>query len=131
MSYSHSWAADRKFTWYELFGYKDPTKLLKLPIMSKGAELITQERLEQINKHGWNATDKDYVNQELIQAAWFTMNPDLFAWPDGWQDYFKNKIKNKTHLERLTVAGAFIAAEIDRILKQQENDNITTGQDSL
>ena len=87
---------------------------------STGAELIYVERLEQINKHGWDETDHNYVNGELLKAALFCIDYGKFEWPLGWDEHFKNKIFNKDRIGQLKVAGAFIAAEIDRLLAKQE-----------
>ena len=103
--------------------------------MTKGAELIAQERQEQVDKHGWDETDKNYTHNELLSAALFSLDPAEFyaAWPRGWDKYYRDKILNKDRIGQLKVAGAFIAAEIDRILATQNNtnDNTITGQDSL
>lgn len=83
-----------------------------------GAELIAQERLEQIHKHGFDETSDEYEMGELIGAALFALDPfEDFEdkWPYGWHEHFKQKIINKTRTERLIVAGALIAAEIDRL----------------
>lgn len=86
-----------------------------------GAELISIERAEQIEKHGWDVkNDANYSENELIKAALFAINPIQFEWPFYWQEKFRNKILDKTTIERLTVAGALIAAEIDRILKKEK-----------
>lgn len=84
--------------------------------MSKaGIELIYQERQEQIEKHGFSVKDDlSYSENELIKAALFCINPKQFEWPFNWNEKFRDKIINKTEIERLSVAGAFIAAQIDR-----------------
>lgn len=88
--------------------------------MKTGIELIAQERQEQIEKHGWDlSNDADYGKGELIDAARFSLTPGKqFLWP--WHDFgigthFKEKIEKKQRLQQLIVAGAFIAAEIDRL----------------
>lgn len=80
-----------------------------------GIELIAQERYEQINKHGFNESDKDYDEEELIQAAIYALNPMIYTWPNGWGSHFGMKILEKDRVGQLKVAGALIAAEIDRI----------------
>lgn len=83
--------------------------------MKTGIELIAQERFEQIEKHGFSVENDEFYSQnELLKAALFCINPDVFEWPFYWQEKFRDKILNKSDEERLTVAGAFIAAEIDR-----------------
>lgn len=85
--------------------------------MKTGVELIAEERQEQIEKHGFDIqNDEDYSQNELIKAALFAINPDQFEWPYHWGQVFRSKIKNKPNaVERLKIAGALIAAEIDRI----------------
>lgn len=81
-----------------------------------GIELIAQERQEQIEKHGWDVShDASYGHNELVKASLFAINPEQFEWPFYWQEKFRGKIQRKTKIERLAVAGAFIAAEIDRL----------------
>lgn len=89
--------------------------------MKTGIELITQERDEQINKHGFDvANDEYYSDNELIKAALFAINPDQFEWPYNWDEKFRDKIKGKTLIERLAVAGAFMAARIDQVILKNE-----------
>ena len=82
--------------------------------MKSGIELIAEERQEQIEKHGWSA-EHDYFNDnnELLQASRFCLGFD--EWPDNWDLRFADKISNKDQIGKLKVAGAFIAAEIDRL----------------
>lgn len=85
--------------------------------MKTGIELIAQERQEQIEKHGWNIEkDACYRNGELIQAALFCIDQERFKWPRKWILKFRTKILHKTRIDQLKVAGALIAAEIDRLL---------------
>jgi len=87
--------------------------------MPTGIELITQERREQIEKHGFDEqNDRDYSQNELIKAALFCINPDQFEWPFYWLEKFRDKILQKTEVQRLTVAAALIAAQIDRLQKK-------------
>lgn len=85
--------------------------------MKTGVELIAEERKEQIEKHGFDVTeDANYSHNELIKAALFAINPDQFEWPYYWSEKLRRKIIDKPNaIERLKVAGALIAAEIDRI----------------
>lgn len=82
--------------------------------MKTGIELIAIERQEQIEKHGWSSEHDSYNdNQELLQAARFALGVD--EWPDNWDLTFADKIAAKDEIGKLKVAGAFIAAEIDRL----------------
>lgn len=83
--------------------------------MLTGMQHIKEERLEQIQKHGWDVShDADYGNGELVQAALFCLSPGTFHWPTGWQEHFKQKILHKDRVNQLRVAGAFFLAEQDR-----------------
>lgn len=94
--------------------------------MKTGIELIAQERQEQIEKHGTSVKDDVEFNKngELAQVARYlcsTVNTTS-EYPRNWSLDFKWHIdRNKSRIERLTIAGALIAAEIDRL---QAEDNL-------
>lgn len=82
----------------------------------KGIELITKEREEQIFKHGFDPYhDDQYVGEELQQAASAILTQDWTSWPENWDVSWRDRIHSKPRIEQLTIAGALIAAEIDRI----------------
>lgn len=91
-----------------------------------GVEFISKERRQQIRKHGFTiAKDyKFYSKGELKQAAMFCLemvdkspiHTPINKWPEGWDDYFRRTIINKEDFEKIIVAGAFCAAEIDRLI---------------
>ena len=84
--------------------------------MKTGAKLIAKERKEQIKKHGFDiSNDLFYSDNELLKGALFCINPDLFEWPFNWEYAFASKIRENDRVSQLKKAGAFIAAEIDRI----------------
>jgi hypothetical protein len=94
--------------------------------MMTGAQLIARERREQIEKHGKTVT-KDRLNNpgaELPRAALrlvgATIGGQNFKWPGAWKPEICGKIDAKPDLEKLIIAGAFIAAEIDRRLAEGE-----------
>ena len=93
--------------------------------MKTGIEIIAQERQEQIEKHHYSLeVDKEYNNHyQLSQAAglltWldeedFGHDVDACC-PTEWDPARWRKMMEKTYLERLAIAGALCAAEIDRI----------------
>lgn len=92
--------------------------------VSDGVNLIAQERWEQLYKHHWNR-DEAYTQGELLHAALFALSPLEHEWPEGWSEHFRQKILNKSYEQRLQVAGAFIAAELDRLTKEQNTKNQT------
>lgn len=110
-----------------------------------GIELIAKERQEQIEKHGWNAKHDDKHNTgELADAAAVCASTvriynkfeyannthfDVLAmkgWKlpldwDGNRLLDNNKSSKKTRIHQLKVAGALIAAEIDRLQRKESN----------
>lgn len=86
-----------------------------------GVELIAKERAEQLEKHGWDAThDDEHKEEQLTGVALYALTWDVDFWPDDWDDELMVKIAAKTEKERLIVAGALIAAEIDRLTRAGE-----------
>jgi hypothetical protein len=80
-------------------------------VSKTGIEEISEERQEQISKHGFNSTnDAKYSDGQLLTAAICYLYNEVNGWPWG-TDTFKcgNRIK------QLRRAGALIAAEIDRL----------------
>lgn len=98
--------------------------------MKTGIELIAAERQEQIEKHGY---DKDFIidnpeyyeDGQMAQVASLLVSiqhdtgfqeADLEMMPESWDDETENrKMMLKPYKERLIIAGALIAAEIDRL----------------
>jgi hypothetical protein len=91
--------------------------------MKTGIELIAQERSEQIEKHGYDINhDKRYNDEnshstgsDLRMAAMHALWPEWQFYPKTWSSLFKDNISIKSYKERLIIAGALIAAEIDRL----------------
>lgn len=114
--------------------------------MKSGIELITIERQEQIEKHGRtiqrdidNNSGKYEIDGEQFNEPQLPHGAQLLLYPDheelirphllnanvvfipyGWDKEIWLKMVNKPYKERLIIAGALIAAEIDRLqnLKQ-------------
>lgn len=80
-----------------------------------GHMLIAEERMEQITKHGRILEiDAKWTNKELLRASMFCMTLKEEFWPVSFNEDIRNHIKTKPYVERLAIAGAFIAAEMDR-----------------
>ena len=86
--------------------------------METGIQLIATERQEQISKHK-RTTEIDVLendHEQLRHVAIYLLTgaglPDKFS---KW----KGNFDSKSYKERLVIAGALIAAEIDRL--QQAN----------
>lgn len=94
--------------------------------MKTGIELIAEERAEQVDKHG-RTLGKDIAHngqyQLALAASWLAV-PDIFEddafehCPPGWDKNLWNKMLSKGYHDRLIIAGALIAAEIDRLQNQ-------------
>ena len=79
-------------------------------------EEIKKERLEQINKHKFGMFhDLEWRNSELVKAAFYCIEPGTYDWPSVFDKKYEDKIDNKDLISRLVIAGAFVAAEIDRL----------------
>jgi len=97
-----------------------------------GIELIAKERQEQIEKHGISVEHDVRFNRahQLGNAAavlateqgQFTARKRLGMMPLDWDDAQALKMCKKNHKERLIIAGALIAAELDRISAEEEKE---------
>ena len=95
-----------------------------------GAEMIVAERKRQIEAEGWDAEhDDEYLEGQLVDAAiCYATNTDAhdgevrtqigahypyWPWSDAW-----DKRNKHGQLRSLAIAGALIAAEIDRLQRK-------------
>ena len=88
--------------------------------MKTGIELIAIERQEQIEKHGFTLDADVFVNTEnqLAIGAIRLISGDIEAHqriPEDWNWTMWKYMCRKSYKERLIIAGALIAAEIDRL----------------
>ena len=94
--------------------------------MESGIELIRKEREEQIEKHNRTVDLDIKINDEyqLPFAASVLSHPFLLksemisSIPKGWNLTIWTKMCSKTRKERYIIAGALIAAELDRLINQ-------------
>lgn len=92
------------------------------PFTTRGAMLIGEERQRQIEKEGWTSEhDAEHVRNELIEAAMCYAYPDTIIShqgqpPIGWPFETKWWKPSPNRVRNLQIAGALIAAEIDRLL---------------
>lgn len=96
--------------------------------MKTGIELIAEERREQIEKHGRTLAGDVITNtdNQLSAAASILATKDWKCYdeeevindfcPTGWDEQQWAKMVKKPHNERLIIAGALIAAELDRLI---------------
>lgn len=97
-----------------------------------GVQLIEKERREQLIKH--NRTVADDVAQnadgQLSVAAGILAQKDILEEftdnfiPTGWDETIWRKMLEKPYFDRLIIAGALIAAELDRL---QASDSSKSG----
>lgn len=82
-----------------------------------GVELIAEERHEQLVKHEYTVESDRATNTrgQLASAAAALITEDLSFVPKDWNEELVDYMVTKGYLDRLIIAGALIAAEIDRI----------------
>lgn len=87
-----------------------------------GAQLITEERREQLQRHKrtveydvkTNTTrDLDLAAMRLIMLV-VNESFDIPSWPEHWNKDICDKMDAKTDFEKIQIAGAFLAASLDR-----------------
>ena len=95
--------------------------------MKIGIELISKEREEQLSKHHIAVIDDAMYNKgyQLSFAAAALSCPfpesmglsseNQYGCPSGWDAKIWCKMIHKPYKDRLVVAGALLAAEIDRL----------------
>jgi hypothetical protein len=89
-----------------------------------GIKLIAKERDEQLTKHNRTIKSDVYYNPkgQLSVAAGILAQMKIpehikdTLIPLGWDPLIWDKMMGKPYKERLVIAGALIAAEIDRLL---------------
>ncbi|PPK99032.1 hypothetical protein SAMN05444682_115115 [Parapedobacter indicus] len=94
-----------------------------------GIELIAKERQHQIDKHGFTGEHHAnhpewYDDNQMIDAASLLVEPDISGnvwYPKNWDSHWFYDLCRRSHKERLIIAGALIASEIDR-LNNLENE---------
>jgi hypothetical protein len=90
-----------------------------------GIELIAIERQEQVEKHGRTIKYdvKNNNHYQLSEAAGLLTSVDMDdlqvlpheCCPTGWDEQLWEQMFSKSYKKRLIIAGALIAAEIDRL----------------
>jgi hypothetical protein len=95
---------------------------------ASGSELIAAERLRQIKVEGWTPKhDADHGEGSLALAAVCYATPYEFREPHGktgavpylWPWRIRDWKPTADRVRELTKAGALIAAEIDRLLREE------------
>jgi len=90
--------------------------------MKTGINLIAQERKEQLEKHNRKIEDDVYdnCNGELMQGALALLTTSI-NFPSWWDEDNCVRMNNKPLKERIVIAGALLAAELDRLIMVEES----------
>lgn len=94
------------------------------PTTMTGSMAISLERQDQLTRHGVSVEDdaKYNTSYQLIEAACVMVNPALHSYsdrliamntPKDWDQIRFRQMARKPYLERLAIAGALIAAQLD------------------
>lgn len=92
-----------------------------------GVELIAKERQKQIDKHGFTAEHhvnhpEWYEEDQLSRAAVSILMPTKISLgPNNWDRKWFSNLCKRSKKERLVIAGALIAAELDRLDAIEKN----------
>lgn len=92
--------------------------------MTAGIKLIAEEREDQLTKHRrtidedvkFNTKGQLSVGAGILAQMKIPEHIKDTLIPTGWDEIIWNKMLEKPYKERLIIAGALIAAEIDRVL---------------
>lgn len=98
--------------------------------MKTGVELIAEERQKQILKHGFtgkhHADHPEWYDQnQLVSASQVLIERDttLIEWhPLNWDAVWFQRLLDNPYFERLKIAAAMLAAELDRINELKERE---------
>ena len=93
-----------------------------------GVYYIGVERSKQKNKHGFTGEHSAdhpewYADGQLVEAAQFLLQKGpsgKFYFPKNWDQEWFSKLCEKPFRKRLEIAGALLAAELDRFLVLEE-----------
>lgn len=106
--------------------------------MKSGIELIAEERQKQIDKHGFtgkhHAEHPEWYNEgQLTIAASRLSNFTAYGMrePNNWSREWWENMCDRPYEERLKIAGALIAAELDRRLSEIESKTIMTKKEAI
>lgn len=121
--------------------YRAAISFLEIPKPLTGIQLIAAERQRQIEKERWTPEHDDQHTDETLPlvAALYAAPCDLFEadieavggkilgisfndpWPASWDDCWDRR-QDFDRKRQLIVAGALIAAELDRLNRAEQED---------
>ncbi len=86
----------------------------------KAIDFIKTEQLKQREKHGYTEQhDDEHYNGELKKAALYALTMKEEYKQNGF-DEFESKMEQKNKVQKLIIAAALLASEIDRINNQKD-----------
>lgn len=96
---------------------------------SHGIDQISSERLKQIDKHGYTGKNQAehpefYSEGQLLQASRelsYTNAPLSLRVPKNWDMEWFMRLAKKPFEDRIRIAGALLAAELDRLKYLMDN----------
>lgn len=114
------------------YGDSDTQTAARSAEYSEGAHRILKERARQITDEGWDAKhDDEHEHEELAIAAACYATYGTYAdalvyksgevddaWP--WEEKWDKRDKH-SRIRQLEIAGALLAAEIDRLLRSKNS----------
>lgn len=101
--------------------------------MTTGVELIANERRRQVKEEKYGKVHDDkHTDQSIAMAAAHYASPGealmidhtgayVEMWPDNWDIEYNKKDKHGRK-KQLVIAGALIAAELDRLIRLEEKE---------
>ena len=85
-------------------------------------ELVAQERKEQIEKHGFTPEKDDKLDSgEMLRLANYIISADSDYKPEHWDNEYFMKVFSKPRIEQLSIAGAMVIAEMERLKRKIEH----------
>lgn len=86
--------------------------------LNTGIGLVSQERQEQIVKHGYTIEDDVKVNSDgqIKTAMVHILTRGTTVYPTNWNLEYLDELRTKPEIKQLTVIGAWACAEIDRLI---------------
>lgn len=110
------------YSYHPIYGERYTEEYRKhVPVVLSGCLLIEIERQRQVSEEGFTLErDDQYTDEQLAEAALFYAAPEKYGemlafWP--WDKSWNKKSKHN-RIKQLAIAGALIAAEIDRLQRQ-------------
>lgn len=104
-------------------------RVVSFAYQPKGADLIYLERLEQLAQHGYTAEhDAQHVNQKLVNVAIDLLKGSQDEWGILRRIEKHHSTAHEMYRKQLIVAGALIAAEIDRITREHDEVEIKSSE---